>query len=388
MLKKAVFTVLLIIVIFVAMSSQHKLIKDVKENDLYRDSLYIPSPQYVKVMAIGYDMIFSDVLWLRSIQAYGGRSKTFEEELPILENYFNVVTELDPHFINVYIFANMVLGEEAKDYEGALKLLDKGIKNNPDNYRPSFEAGYLCWWDMKDAKKAKEYYIISSKCPDAPDWVERQIAYFDLEMGQYQAAFEKWIETFLKAYDDQQDYLIKMNLDQIKKVINSWNTKILKDALALYKQENKTPLNDIKTLYEGGYIKKYTVPDYYRFASIIDDLYEKNDKNIQNMDMVIAGSMVTSDRIPNSPYIEEQDYYLYLESEDNISQKKLLDEYYTKTLAIIRAKIEAYNKKFFYYPRDITEIRKYINIMPEPLKGLWLYNPITGDFRSSVYPKY
>jgi len=399
LVKKALFIVAFIIVFVVTILSQHKLLKKVRQYEVYRDSLYLPRPEYIKVSALGYDMILADLLWLRSIQAFGGHFMS-DKDYSLMYNLFDVITDLDPHFIDAYRFGNMVVGEgtsmgklgqktkseqaQLEQMELGLKLLEKGMKNNPNKYRLPFEAGYVSWWNMKDAKRAKQYYKVASKCPDAPDWIERQLAYFDLALGKYNAAFEKWVEAFVKATDDNHSYLKDIALDNIKRVIDKWNKKILQEAADKYKDEHNKTVEEIGLLVKEGYIKKYRVADFFKFIEVIDKYYQKFSRNLENITKIVDESMVEGNDIPNNPY---GGYYLIIPTKNQVTNSKPFFEYYNKLLRYIRNRIEIYKEKKGEYPPTIEDIDQRMKEIEEPMGGKWLYNPQTGEFKSSVFPE-
>lgn len=365
-------------------ASQHKMLKGVPEYTVYQDSLYLPSPQYVKKASLGYDMVFADLLWLRAIQAFGGHFAS-DKNYELLYNMFDVITELDPHFIDVYRFGSLAVGEEARKYELGLKILEKGMVNNPGKYRLPFEAGYISWWDMKDAERAKKYYIMASKCPDAPDWIERQLAYFDLQLGKYNAAFERWVEAFLKAADSNQGYLKEISLNSLKNVINDWNIKILQDAADTYKKNNNQSAADLKILVKEGCIKKYKIASFPKFLQVIDTYYEKYDRNINNLNNIINESTIEDSGIPVSP---SGGYYILVPTENVIVKSEDLFNYYKDLLLRIRNTIEIYKKEHKKFPLTLYDLGPIMQNIKEPMGGEWLYNPATGEIKSSVFRQF
>src|SRR5258705_368740 len=69
--------------------------------------LYLPSGKYLKTMALGFDGLLADVLYLWSIQYYGNydiRDRyTFLEQI-----YDQVITELDPHYLDPYLVGALI----------------------------------------------------------------------------------------------------------------------------------------------------------------------------------------------------------------------------------------------------------------------------------------
>src|SRR6266850_3984632 len=92
--------------------------------------LYLPSGKHLKVMALGFDGILADALYLWSIQYYGNYD--IKDRYANLEQiYDQVITELDPHYLDPYLVGALIMSAEARQPEMALRLLDKGVNNNP-----------------------------------------------------------------------------------------------------------------------------------------------------------------------------------------------------------------------------------------------------------------
>src|SRR6266496_2372404 len=86
--------------------------------------LYLPSGKYLKVMALGFDGLLADGLYLWSIQYYGNYD--IKDRYAYLERiYDQVITELDPHYLDPYLVGALIMSGEAHDPEMALRLLDK-----------------------------------------------------------------------------------------------------------------------------------------------------------------------------------------------------------------------------------------------------------------------
>src|SRR5881296_4490473 len=99
--------------------------------------LYLPSGKFLKVMALGFDGLLADVLYLWSIQYYANYD--IRDRYNYLEQiYDQVITELDPHYLDPYLVGALIMTAEARNPEMALRLLDKAVSANPDQWLPAF----------------------------------------------------------------------------------------------------------------------------------------------------------------------------------------------------------------------------------------------------------
>jgi len=163
--------------------------------------LYLPSGRYLKVAALGFDGILADAIYLWSIQYYGNYQIT--DRYRYLEQiYDQVISELDPHYLDPYLIGSLIMTAEARRPEMALRLLDKGIEKNPDQWILSFEAGFVCYDDLKDYARAAGYFEKALKVPGAHPVVRRLYAEMYNRSGDKRTSLREWSEIHRTATDD------------------------------------------------------------------------------------------------------------------------------------------------------------------------------------------
>lgn len=212
----------------VGVGLQHRIIELESQGKHPYRLLYLPSKEYVKPAALGYDHTVADFLFLRAIQAFGA-TYTFSLDLSQLWAYFDTVTELDPHFLTAYSFGNLVLGEFAKDDARALAILDKGIENNPGKYKPAYDGAFYALWVMENIEQARQYVNIALQSPDCPEFVRRWEAYLDERMGRYEAAFEKFLTEYLEAVKSDEAMLADIQHKRLRHSIDQWCINVIRD---------------------------------------------------------------------------------------------------------------------------------------------------------------
>jgi len=153
--------------------------------------LYLPSGRYLKAAALGFDPILADALYLWSIQYYS--NYRVQDRYRYLEHiYRDVITELDPHYIDPYLIGSMIMTAEAHEPEMALRLLDKGIAQNPGDWILPFEAGYLCYSGIKDYARAARYFEMALRSPDVHPAVRRFHAEMYNRAGDARTSLREW----------------------------------------------------------------------------------------------------------------------------------------------------------------------------------------------------
>src|SRR3990170_400261 len=135
------------------------------------ETLYFTSST-LKRLSLGYKELLADIYWMRALQYFGGGR--FKEKNPeMLYHYFDILTDLDPKFVNAYRFGGTFLAEPPPlglgDIERGSMLFDKGRKNNPDNFRIPFEEAFIYYLYVKDYDKAAELFNEASEKPSLTD---------------------------------------------------------------------------------------------------------------------------------------------------------------------------------------------------------------------------
>src|SRR3989304_3768755 len=114
------------------------------------ETLYFSSSA-LKRLSLGYKELLADIYWLRALQ------------------YFDILTDLDPKFVNAYRFGGTFLAEPPPlglgDIEKGTTLFDKGRRNNPDNFRLPLEEAFIYYLYVKDYDKAAELFNEASEKP-------------------------------------------------------------------------------------------------------------------------------------------------------------------------------------------------------------------------------
>lgn len=135
---------------------------------------FIPSAQAVRLVALGYDQLLADFYWLAFVSYVGDSAARAEDHYRLADKYLDLVTGLDPHFIQPYWFCALVVGADQKRPFRANEIIQRGIGSNKNDWYLPYIAGVNLFLFAHDEVGAAKYYLAASKFPEAPKWIGRQ----------------------------------------------------------------------------------------------------------------------------------------------------------------------------------------------------------------------
>lgn len=136
---------------------------------------YFPSAEIATaISAAGGSRLWADLYWLAFIQYAGDAAERREDHFQWADEYLNTVTQLDPHFIQPYWFAAFTVGADEKRPDLAAQIIERGIKNNPDNWYLQYIAGCNQYIYANNDRAAASYYTKAASLPGAPAYIGAQ----------------------------------------------------------------------------------------------------------------------------------------------------------------------------------------------------------------------
>ncbi len=186
------------------------------------ESLYL-TPTTARRMSLGFNGLVADWYWMRSLQYVGRKIISVPEDVPIddlnqlnlklLAPLLDTATTLDPHFLDPYEYAAVVL--PAIDVQQAIRIANKGIDANPTAWRLYHQLGYI-YWQQKDYQAASEIYRRGSQIPGAPPWMTAMTAKMAAEGGSRATAREIYIHMYEGAVDEKVKDMARRRLIQLE----------------------------------------------------------------------------------------------------------------------------------------------------------------------------
>lgn len=209
----------------------------------YEDSDLSMNGSRLKGFALGFEGLMADWYWMRSLQYMGNKIVKSESDFinledlrslnprllyPLLEN----ATDLDPHFIAAYSYGAIVL--PAIDPKQAIAIAEKGIANNPKEWRLYQHLAYV-YWKTKQYDKAAETYEKGAEVPGAAPFMRLMAASMKTEGGSRATARQ----IFRQMLDGSDDPMVRLTAERRLNEIDSLDERDAIDtALAEFKERS------------------------------------------------------------------------------------------------------------------------------------------------------
>ncbi|HYJ91376.1 MAG TPA: hypothetical protein VEV84_08710 [Pyrinomonadaceae bacterium] len=197
----------------------------------------------LKGFGMGFEGLIADWYWMRSLQYIGDKIEKSDTDTinlddlrelnprllyPLLDN----ATELDPKFTTAYSYGAIVL--PAIDPYQAIKLTEKGIANNPKEWRFYQYLGYI-YWRLKNYDKAAEVYEQGSHLPGAPPFLKLMVGMMQTRGGGRDTARQVYRQMQNDASDDDTRRIAGLRLQWLDSLDER---DYLNSALATFKEKN------------------------------------------------------------------------------------------------------------------------------------------------------
>jgi len=221
----------------------------IRDGATLEDVLYISSPTLVKRLSLGYDGLMADIYWTRAVQYFGARHVARASQYRQLAPLLTITTALDPHLIVAYEFGANFLSPQPPAGAGmpdqAVKLVEFGIQNNPDNWRLYYDLGFIYYMDVKDYPRAADAFARGTKVPNAHPFLKILAAQMAQHAGETQMARALWTTT----YETAEEKTIKGNaIAHLRALKVADDVTTLEELVTRYRQasgQNPTSLSDL-----------------------------------------------------------------------------------------------------------------------------------------------
>ena len=213
---------------------------------------YLPSGDYLRMASLGYRELAADLLWLQAIQVMGER-KLSEEAGHWLYQAVDRITTLDPKFVRAYEAGSHALCILVVLPEQSNRLLEKGMRHNPQEWKLPFLLGMNYYFELADDEKAAEVMALASRLPGAPESLVRLAAKLFVSAKSPQQA----VELLAKVYEETSDENVRKMLEiRLKESIVERDLQILEQAISRYQSNHSRRPERLESLVEPGLLRE------------------------------------------------------------------------------------------------------------------------------------
>jgi hypothetical protein len=156
---------------------------------------------------------------------------------------FDIITDLDPKFTSVYTLGTILLTTDARKIDLALKLLKKGMADNPQSWQIPFTKGFIQYIHNKNPKEASKWFLIASYKENAPEIVQK-FATWTLYKGK---GVDLTLRLYLRLYETSSSEIFR---EKARRGI----TKVLSDQYKLFHKDKGYYAGSFFDLYKAGYL--------------------------------------------------------------------------------------------------------------------------------------
>uniref|UniRef100_A0A7V4E315 Tetratricopeptide repeat protein n=1 Tax=candidate division WOR-3 bacterium TaxID=2052148 RepID=A0A7V4E315_UNCW3 len=217
---------------------------------LLQELMYFPSGKFLKEMAIEYDNLLSDFVWLRAIQYYGFHLVT-DRKYDYLFHIFDILTTLDERFSGAYHFASFCLAWDAQKPDSAIYLLKRALIADPFNWQHYFDIGFINYMIIKNYEEAGYYFYLAAQLPQTWRISERWAAFSYGKSPKKEFAEILWQDIYNSTDNPQLKKIAKRGLKVLKR---EKDLEYLQKAVDKFIKEKKKVPVSLLELYKEGYI--------------------------------------------------------------------------------------------------------------------------------------
>lgn len=203
-------------------------------------------PDIIRIVDLGLHNAASDLLWLASIQYFGGNDSRTNEKMA---DYLFTATELDPLFTYPYAFGELILpGLNMLDQ--AIALGEKGSDLKLKDWKIPYYLATTYHINKEDKVNAAKYFDIAANTEGAPESIQKIAARYGSGVDNRSQTKQIWIGIF----ETSDDEVVKERAKNY--IVHFEILEILDQASAYYKEKFQRYPASVEELVNAKIIKQ------------------------------------------------------------------------------------------------------------------------------------
>lgn len=214
-----------------------------------------------RALTFGFRSLLADFTLLQAIQLLPVRHGDMAPEAaaPIDRRMFRLLdysVEVDRKFGGAYRFAAAALPHETMDGKvfgvvNAMQILEKGVRERPDDWRMGFLLGFLQSYYLRDFPAAARNLALSAKQPGAPPFVGLLATRLAAQGGELQLA-TSLAEAMLAQANEESTR--KEWQDRVDALHVERDLRAIEDAAQRYREVHGFPARSVQALVSAGFL--------------------------------------------------------------------------------------------------------------------------------------
>lgn len=184
------------------------------------EPIFFPRAEILRPALLGFTGLAADLTWIRTVQYFGGRAER-REQFPQLYQLVDMVTSLDSHFLDAYVYGGLFL-TIVKQYPNAIAIYEKGIAAIPAAWQIPHDLGRLYFLELHDYKQALHWWEITDRLPDRPHYIPRFLIRLQAKTGHVETALELWQQMLQRS---EKEAVREIARHEIRKLVEEMKRK-------------------------------------------------------------------------------------------------------------------------------------------------------------------
>lgn len=259
-MKKTLWLISIVICLFCYFNI-HEAVWD-KQSELRRGAPagYTLPSQFSRILAVGNKVLLADFLFLKTMTFLGERIG--EDQVPSDEDWrfviqsLDAVTDLDPYFLDPYVFAQATLAWDAHMPEEAIRLLEKGFQNKPEHWRLAFYAGFDAFYFLNDFSRAADFVSKASNVSGSYSFLPHLAARLYYYGGESRIATVFLKDMLISTTESRTKAKLSKRLEALE------SAAILEELILKYQNESGRKVVKLDELITAGYLISMPVDPY------------------------------------------------------------------------------------------------------------------------------
>jgi len=211
--------------------------------------LYLPEIQTVRLITLGFDPFFSDIIWFSTIN-YFGKQFRGNGDYQWLKKRCDLVLKLQPIANERYDFCATLLVWVAKDVQASNEILNQAVKAFPDSWRFYYLRGFNYWYFQGKEKEGAAELTRAAELPDAPSMLPSLAA--RLLRSDPEAAVQFLRDSLKRATDPA----VKEALtERLKQAQLTYDISKLSSLVVVYQSKTGKSPKHLEDLRDAGLLK-------------------------------------------------------------------------------------------------------------------------------------